>query len=255
VAEWNPWHGCQKYSAGCLNCYVYRRDAKYELDASAVRRNAAFDLPVRRARDGSYKLKGPDEVFTCFTSDFFLDQADEWRPEAWRMMRERADLNFFFITKRILRFRERLPEDWGEGYPNVTIGVTCENQAMANERLPYFLSLPIRHRLIICEPMLEAIDLRPYLSRAIERVAIGGESGENARLMRYDWAVDVRKQCEAAGVPLYFKQTGARFEKDGRLYRIPRQFQFSQARKSGLSFECRGKNWTVPGAEPVEPQK
>ena len=137
-------------------------------------KNAAFDLPIRRLRDGTYKLKGPDEVFTCFTSDFFLDQADDWRPEAWSMIRERGDLRFFFITKRILRFRERLPDDWGDGYPNVTIGVTCENQATANERLPYFLSLPIRHRFIICEPMLEAIDLRPYLTPAIERVAIGG---------------------------------------------------------------------------------
>ncbi len=235
MAEWNPWHGCRKYSPGCLNCYVYRRDAKYELDASAVRKNAAFDLPVRRLRDGSYKLKGPDDVFTCFTSDFFLDEADEWRAEAWRMMRERADLSFFFITKRILRFRERLPEDWGDGYPNVSIGVTCENQAAANERLPFFLSLPVKDRVIVCEPMLEAVDFSPWLGPKIRQVVAGGESGETARLMRYEWALGVRRQCEAAGVPFWFKQTGARFEKDGKIYRIPRRLQFSQARKSGLS--------------------
>ena len=240
MAEWNPWHGCQKYSAGCQNCYVYRRDAKYELDASAVRKNAAFDLPIRRMRDGSYKLKGPDEVFTCFTSDFFLDQADGWRADAWRMMRERSDLQFFFITKRIVRFYEQLPEDWGDGYPNVAIGVTCENQAKAEERLPFFLGLPIRDKTIICEPMLEAIDLRPYLTAAIHQVVIGGESGENARLMRYDWAKSIHDQCLAAGVPLYFKQTGALFEKDGRVYRIPRRFQFSQAKKAGLSFGGKG---------------
>ena len=238
MAEWNPWHGCQKYSAGCANCYVYRRDAKYELDASAVRKNAAFDLPVRRLRDGTSKLKGPEQVFTCFTSDFFLDQADDWRAEAWRMMRERSDLEFFFITKRILRFYERLPEDWGDGYENVSIGVTCENQAKADERLPFFLRLPIRHKTIICEPMLEAVDFSPYLGPAIEQVVVGGESGDTARLMRYDWALGVRRQCEAASVPFYFKQTGARFEKDGREYRIPRRLQFSQARKSGLS--CPG---------------
>ncbi|MCE5342855.1 MAG: phage Gp37/Gp68 family protein [Eubacteriales bacterium] len=236
MAEWNPWHGCHKYSAGCLHCYVYRRDAKYELDASAVRKNAAFDLPVRRARDGSYKLKGPDEVFTCFTSDFFLDEADEWRPEAWRMMRARPDLHFFFITKRILRFREGLPEDWGEGYPNVSIGTTCENQAAADERMPYFLSLPIRQKTIVCEPMLEAVNLRPYLGPGIAQVVAGGESGEDARLMRCDWVRNLRSQCEAAGVPLWFKQTGARFENDGRIYRIPRRLQFSQARKSGFSW-------------------
>ena len=236
MAEWNPWHGCQKYSAGCLHCYVYRRDAKYELDASAVRKNAAFDLPVRKLRDGTYKLKGPDEVFCCFTSDFFLDTADAWRAEAWRMMRERSDLRFFFITKRILRFYEQLPQDWGNGYENVTIGVTCENQAMADERLPYFLKLPVRHKMIICEPMLTAVDLRPYLSGGIEKVVAGGESGEEARLMRYDWALDLRRQCLAAGVSFWFKQTGARFEKDAKVYRIARRFQFQQAKKSNLSW-------------------
>ncbi len=235
MAGWNPWHGCRKYSAGCLHCYVYRRDAKYELDASAVRKNAAFDLPVRKKRDGSYVLKGPDEVACCFTSDFFLDAADDWRAEAWRMMRERTDLHFFFITKRILRFYERLPEDWGQGYENVTIGVTCENQAAADERMPFFQRLPIRRKIIVCEPMLEAIDLSPYL-QGIAQVAAGGESGEDARLMRYEWALSLRAQCMAAGVPFWFRQTGARFEKDGKVYRILRRHQSAQARKSALSW-------------------
>ena len=239
MSGWNPWHGCQKYSAGCLHCYVYRRDAKYELDASEVRKNADFDLPVRRGCDGRYKLQGPDTVFTCFTSDFFLDKADAWRAEAWRMMRERSDLRFFFITKRILRFYEQLPADWGDGYPNVSIGVTCENQAMANERLPFFLELPIHHKYIVCEPMLEPIDLLPYIGRKIDQVCVGGESGNEARLMRYSWAASVREQCREKGVNFWFRQTGALFEKDGLLYRVPRQFQAEQALKSGLSFECR----------------
>lgn len=239
VAEWNPWHGCHKYSAGCAHCYVYRRDAKYELDASVVRKNAAFDLPVRRKRDGSYALKGPDDVATCFTSDFLIEEADAWRPEAWRMMRERGDLTFFFITKRIARLAAVLPADWGAGYPNVTIGLTCENQQMADERLPLFLAVPVRRRLIICEPMLSAIDLRAYLGAGIAQVAAGGESGDEARLMRYDWALSLREQCAAAGVPFWFRQTGARFEKDGRVYRIKRRDQFPQARKSGLSWPGR----------------
>lgn len=253
MADWNPWHGCVRYSPGCQNCYVYRRDARYELDASQVRKTAAFDLPVRRQRNGAYRLQGPEEVCTCFTSDFLLDQADAWRPEAWRMIRERSDLRFFFITKRIVRFAQVQPDDWGAGYENVTIGVTCENQRAADERLPVFLSLPIRHRLIVCEPMLEAIDLRPYLTPAIERVAAGGESGNEARLMRYDWALGLRRQCEAAGMPFWFRQTGARFEKDGRVYAIPRWQQFSQAGKSALSWPGRRAGAqaeaTVPGTE------
>ena len=235
MALWNPWHGCVKYSTGCLNCYVYRRDAKYDLDASVVSKNAAFDLPVRKKRDGSYKIAAPDTVFTCFTSDFFLDQADAWRGEAWAMMKERHDLSFFFITKRILRFYEQLPADWGEGYPNVAIAVTCENQAAANERLAFLRGLPIRQKYIVCEPMLEAVDFSEFLQDGICQVVAGGESGANARLMRYEWALDLRRQCDAAGIPFVFKQTGARFEKDGRVYRIPRAQQHAQARKSGLS--------------------
>lgn len=235
MAEWNPWHGCEKYSPGCMHCYVYRRDAKYELDASAVHQNAAFDLPIRKKRDGTYKLQAPDTVFTCFTSDFFLDKADPWRADAWAMMKERQDLHFFFITKRILRFYEQLPRDWGDGYPNVTIGVTCENQAMADERLRFLRTLPIHEKHIICEPMLEAIDLSQFLSDGISRVLVGGESGKDARLMRYRWALSVREQCMAHGIPFFFKQTGAHFEKDGRIYHIPRSKQGSQARKAGIS--------------------
>ncbi|NLO84194.1 MAG: DUF5131 family protein [Clostridiales bacterium] len=236
MADWNPWHGCQKYSEGCMHCYVYRRDASYELDASKVRKNKAFDDPIARKRDGSYKLSSPAMVYTCFTSDFFIDEADQWRADAWRMIKERSDLSFFFITKRILRFYSELPDDWGNGYTNVTIGVTCENQARADERLPFFLSLPIKHKTLICEPMLEDIDLSPYLGGPIEQVVIGGESGPNARLMRYEWAVHIQQQCIAASVPFSFKQTGANFEKDGRIYRIARNEQMKQARKSGLSW-------------------
>ena len=72
MSLWNPWHGCRKISAGCANCYVYRRDAKYDIDSTAVRKNADFDLPLRLARDKTYKLQSDgDYVYTCFTSDFF----------------------------------------------------------------------------------------------------------------------------------------------------------------------------------------
>lgn len=233
--SWNPWHGCVKYSAGCLNCYVYRHDAKYEMDASEVRKNLNFDLPVKKKRDGSYRLQPHQMVATCFTSDFFLDRADEWRAQAWQMMKERSDLNFFMLTKRILRFNERLPDDWGEGYPNVTIGLTCENQRAADERIPFYLGLPIRHKLIVCEPMLEQIDIEKYLCPQLELVSVGGESGNEARVMRWEWATDMRGQCDRAGVPFQFRQTGARFEKNGRLYRVPRKYQHIQAVKSGLS--------------------
>ena len=232
---WRPWHGCHRCSPGCLNCYVYRGDARYGRDASKVYRTGEFDLPVRGRRDGSPRLAAGETVFTCLTSDFFVEDADEWRPRAWRMIRSRPDLMFFIITKRIGRFAVGLPEDWGGGYGNVTIAVTCENQQKAAERVPQLLALPIRHRQIMCEPLLEEIDLTPWLSADIEGVTAGGESGESARLCRYDWVLSLARQCESAGVPFWFKQTGALFEKDGRLYRIPRREQHEQARRAGLT--------------------
>ena len=117
----------------------------------------------------------------------------------------------------------------------MTIAATCENQQKAAERVPQLLALPIRHRQIMCEPLLEAVDLSPWLSAGIEGVTAGGESGESARLCRYDWVLSLARQCESAGVPFWFKQTGALFEKDGRLYRIPRREQHEQARRAGLT--------------------
>ena len=152
---WNPWHGCTKCSPGCAHCYVYRRDAMYGKDASVVTKTAAFDLPVRKDRNGHFKLQPSDgTVYTCFTSDFFHPAADAWRAEAWAMMGERSDLDFYFITKRPERIADHLPENWGSGWDNVHICCTCENQEQADRRLPVFLALPLRHRSIIHEPML-----------------------------------------------------------------------------------------------------
>lgn len=237
---WNPWHGCHMLSPGCQNCYVYRRDRSVGRDAGRVAKTADFDLPVRRARGGAYKLPPGASVFSCGTSDFFLEEADPWRAQAWSFIAARPDLRFLIITKRIDRFYIALPEDWGAGYANVTIGCTCENQDRADYRLPLFLSAPIAHRVIIAEPLLEGIDFTPYLdARRVEELAAGGESGDAARVCRYEWIASIRRQCLASNVPFHFRQTGARFEKDGKVYSIARQLQMSQARASGLSTKRR----------------
>lgn len=234
---WNPWHGCHKTSPGCLNCYMFRRDAMYEKDSTIVSKTSTFNLPYRKKRDGTFKLTAEDGcVYTCMTSDFFVEEADSWRLEAWQMIRFRCDLHFFIITKRIERFNVSLPFDWGDGYENVTICSTCENQKTADFRLPILLELPIRHREIIHEPMLEEINIEKYISSGkIENVTCGGESGDNARVCNYDWILNTRKQCEKYGVSFYFKQTGAKFKKDGKLYTVPRKLQMSQAQKAGIN--------------------
>lgn len=233
---WNPWHGCHKISEGCLNCYMFRRDAMYDKNSNIVTKTSTFNAPVKRSRDGSYKMQESGTVYACMTSDFFIEEADEWRKEAWAFIRERSDLSFCIITKRIERFEVSLPDDWSDGYDNVTICATCENQKRANERLPILLELPIKHREIIHEPMLEQIDIERYLeSGKIEQVTCGGESGDNARTCHYEWILNIRQQCQRTNTPFYFKQTGARFVKDGRLYLIKRKDQIPQARKANIN--------------------
>ena len=234
--SWNPWHGCRKISEGCRNCYVYRQDSGHAKNSREVRQTAAFNLPVRRSRDGRFKIPAGEMVYTCFTSDFLVEEADPWRAEAWEMMRLRRDLQFLFFTKRIDRLPDLLPPDWGDGYENVIIGCTVENQAMADLRLPIFLAAPLRHRAIICAPLLGPIDIARYLSPAIGEVSVGGESGNEARPCDYAWVLSLREQCVAADVPFCFHQTGARLVKDGRLYRIRRFYQHAQARKAGIDY-------------------
>lgn len=231
---WNPWHGCVKYSEGCRHCYVYRQDEKVGLDASVLKKNQDFTLPLRRDRQGNYKIPPGTAVFTCMTSDFFLDQADSLRPELWEIIAARPDLHFMIITKRILRAAECLPSDWGEGWPHVTLCCTMENQQEADRRLPVFLALPAAHKEIICEPLLSDIDFHGRLSPQLEGMVVGGESGNDARPCDYEWVLHLREQCREAHIPFHFKQTGARFLKNGRLYHVPRANQHTQAKKANI---------------------
>ena len=114
-ASWNPWHGCTKYSEGCRFCYVYRQDEAYGSPVSSeqCRKTQNFDLPLKKKRDGTPKIAPGSVVMTCFTSDFLLKDADEWRNECWEMIKRRDDCMFYFFTKRIERFPECAPADWG----------------------------------------------------------------------------------------------------------------------------------------------
>ncbi|MCX7773226.1 MAG: phage Gp37/Gp68 family protein, partial [Clostridia bacterium] len=167
ASAWNPWHGCKKKSEGCRNCYIYRGDAKKGLDAGQVYKTEKFDYPIETKKNGEYKTKAGNLFFTCFTSDFLLQEADEWRKDAWKIIKERSDCDFFFLTKRPERFLSCIPEDWGDGYENIHMGVSCENQQMADERIPILLSLPLKHRCIVLAPMLEPMNIESYLNSSI----------------------------------------------------------------------------------------
>ncbi|MCL2522498.1 MAG: phage Gp37/Gp68 family protein [Erysipelotrichales bacterium] len=232
---WNLWHGCKRISPGCKNCYVFRSDARRNLDANNFYITKSFELPLQRKKDGQYKYPSGTLFWTCFSSDFFLEVADSYREKAWSIIKERSDCHFFFITKRILRFWQCIPDDWENGYENVTIGVTCETQKLVDERLIFFNKLPVHYKAIILEPLLESVDLSHYLKNGYRAVVAGGESGEGARIADFEWFKALQKQCLEAKVTFIFKQTGLNFIKDGKIYRIPRPHQHRQARKAGLN--------------------
>lgn len=238
MAMWNPWRGCHKYSDGCRFCYIHKGDARRGVDTNAVTKADNFCAPVERykrgEKKGEYKIKSGETVYLCFSSDFLLPDADQWRSDCWRMMRERPDLNFLFLTKRIERFMDCIPPDWSDGYKNVTVGCTVENQAAADKRLSLFDTLPIHHKDIILQPMLEAMDIERHLDH-VELVVVGGESDRNARPLDYAWVLDVREQCLRQGVKFEFRQCGSNFVKDGKLYQLPVRQLMSQARKANIN--------------------
>lgn len=232
---WNPWRGCHRHSEGCKYCYIHKGDAKRGVDTGRVEKTDKFGWPVQQNKKGEYSVKPGQTVFLCFTSDFLVEDADAWRGDCWNMIRERSDLHFLFLTKRIERFMACAPADWGNGWDNVTVGCTVENQQRADERLSLFATLPIRHKNIICQPLIEQVDISPYLSDGIELVVVGGESDRNARPLDYAWVLDIRRQCIEAGVPFEFRQCGTHFIKDGKEYTLQVKDLGAQARKANIN--------------------
>ena len=102
-SNWNPWHGCIKCSEGCQNCYVYYLDRMRGKDGSDIyKTKTQFKYPLSKNRSGAYKIQSGEMISVCMTSDFFLEEADDWRPEAWDMMHARSDVAFFCGLVKLL---------------------------------------------------------------------------------------------------------------------------------------------------------
>lgn len=196
-STWNPWRGCHKVSPGCANCYMFRDMQRYGNDPNVVvRSKTTFRDPV--------KWKEPRRIFVCSWSDFFIEEADPWRNEAWQIIRDTKH-TFQLCTKRPERIKDCLPNDWGKGYPNVWLGVTGENQTMFDRRVEILLSIPAKIHWVSVEPMLEPIFSDYRKDRALDWVVIGGESGNNARPFDLVWIIPFMKKP----YKLFVKQVGS----------------------------------------------
>ena len=257
---WNPWHGCVRVSEGCKNCYMYYLDGLRGQDGSRVYRTSArFRYPLSRDRAGEYKVKSGEMLRVCMTSDFFLEQADPWRSDAWDVIRMRPDVKFFLLTKRPQRVAKCLPPDWGSGWDHVMLNVSCENQRRADERIPLLMELPFRHKGIMCAPLIGPVSIREYLpSGQLEQVLCEGENYGGARVCRYEWVKALRDECVSADVTFVFCGTGRRFLKDGRLYKIEGSgVQSRQAFRSGLSYAGKPMRFELTNdlGYPIPPER
>ena len=235
MAVWNPWRGCKRCSEGCLHCYIHKGDAKRNVNTNDIVKTKDFEKPIVKLKNGTYKMKS-GTVYLCFTTDFLIEEADAWRDDCWKMMKERGDCAFLFLTKRIDRFMTCIPDDWGDGYENVVVCCTIENQKNADYKLGIFKNLPIKHKCITAQPLLEDIDIEKYLD-GIELVVVGGESDYHARPLDYAWVLNIRKQCVNKNVSFEFRQCGTYFIKDGKQYKLQTKDLMSQARKANINYE------------------
>lgn len=234
MSMWSPWRGCRKCSEGCRYCYIHQGDLRRGVDTEKIIKTENFSKPIERKKNGEYKMKS-GHVFLCFQSDFLIEDADEWRQECWDMIRERSDCHFIFLTKRIERFNYCKPDDWDNGFDNVTIGVSCENQKAVDGRLSILCSQPIKHRNIILQPLIEEVDIEPYLFN-IELVIVGGEYGQTARPLHFDWVLKIQEQCVRANVRFEFRQCATHFVKDGKEFKLNYNQLAQQARAVNIDF-------------------
>lgn len=221
-ASWNPVTGCSKISAGCLHCYAETLSLRQGWSKKAwTAANAGENVILHRDRlELPLRWKKPRKIFVNSMSDLFHENVPfDFIDEVFEVMSEAEQHIFQVLTKRPERFaewfRQTLLFGGGDFYPHIWIGVSAENQHWAEVRIPTLAATWMGPRFVSVEPMLEPVDLMPYLTRKdqpeyfwpdLNWVIVGGESGPGFRPMNLDWARTLRDQCVANDVPFWFKQ-------------------------------------------------
>jgi protein gp37 len=211
--SFNFWVGCHRISEGCKNCYMFLEQQRRGIDPTSIRRcTTTWGKPLRWQREAA-KAGEFKSVFACSYSDFFLPEADEWRDDAWDLIRETPNLIWRLASKRTHLIADRLPADWGNGYENVWLGTSAELKKYLS-RLDYLRKIPCVLRWVDFAPTLE--DLMPDLSDHIEGfgwVIVSGEQGCNKvepRPFDAQWARNIRDLCADRGIPFRFSHVAGR---------------------------------------------
>ncbi len=241
-STWNPVVGCSRISTGCKNCYAFKvHTMRHKAKLAGKKLPAQYAKPFTTIQPIASRLdvpKGwrtPRRIFVNSISDLFHEDVPfEFILEVWNTMAIARHHTYQILTKRPRRMlgffewakegmRERGLDEWEKGMdvlPNVWLGVSVENQAAADDRIPLLLQVPAAHRFLSCEPLVEWVNLENYLGPTpededgapypgrINWVIAGGESGLAARPMKPDWARALRDECQDTGTAFFFKQWG-----------------------------------------------
>jgi len=218
----NPWWGCTKVSDGCDFCYAEAWAGRFGHDVwgkgktRRVMSDTYWGEPLKWNASAE-RLGQRARVFCASMADVFDPEAPDGQLERlWGLIRRTPWLDWQLLTKRPARIREGLPDDWGtNGYPNVWLGTSIENQSVTN-RVSVLISNPAAIHFLSVEPLIEAI---PHLTlNHVEWVIVGGESGSTPRPIEEEWVLDIQLQCKNAGAAFFFKQWGGVNKKaQGRL--------------------------------------
>jgi protein gp37 len=220
--KWNPWVGCRKTSEACKNCIMFLEQGKryknFGLqpihDPANIRRTAPerWRMPYKLQKQAV--ATGKNVIcMICSYSDFFIEEADAWRPDAWKVIRETPNVIYQIQTKRTERITDHLPADWGNGYPNVWLGAPVEMKKYFF-RLDHLRAIPCVLRYVDSLGMLE--DLCPELEDQLEGIGwclASGETGCGVTDPRHwspEWAIHVRDVCVQKNIPFWFSHVAGR---------------------------------------------
>lgn len=249
----NPLAGCTIVSSGCTHCYAMKMahrleamgQAKYRGTTKVVNGNVVWTGQINldeKALVSPLKRKKPTMYFVNSMSDLFHENVPvEFVMRVFEVMRKTPWHTYQILTKRPQRMAAFMQDYYAgttQTIPNVWLGVSVENQATANERIPPLLRTPAAVRFISAEPLLEPIDLMNINGALnswsdpdrtpvnvwegkLHQVIVGGESGPDCRPMNIDWARNLCKQCRESGVPFFMKQLGGFPDKQSDTVYLP----------------------------------
>lgn len=215
-ATFNPWRGCQKVSPGCDNCYAEAITKRLKLSewGPGAERTPQSEKYWRQPRNwnvAAVKAGKRRKVFCGSMIDVFDNAAPvEARTRLWELIQDTPNLDWQLLTKRPENITGMLPGDWGEGYPNVWLGVSAEDQRRYDHRWPILARIPAVVRFVSVEPLLDEVDISPHviIKSVPDWIIVGGESGPSARTMNHKWVRRIQNECLTLGIPFFFKQWG-----------------------------------------------